>query len=167
MLKAYEPSGKVYFEEQQHFPRRVIWMVRALLFLIVVGLAVTLFLEKEKEDVVIAIAIVLPTFAIVIYSTTVSRLEKVVTSNGLYFRWRPWQRRFRVIEGEVIGSIVARKFPLMKHGSGRFPGYGRYHNAGSGDGVQLILKNHRKYFFSASDKVSFETALQHLISSDR
>lgn len=166
MLKAYEPSGKVLFEEVQKYPRWVSWVVRISMFMAILGLTLGLITEKEKTDLVVSLVIVIPIAVFSLYMMSNMRLEKVVTSNGLYYRWKPWQKKFRVIAKEDIGSVRSRRFPYLSYGFGWFPGYGRYHNVSRGEGLQIYLKNGRKFFLGTSDKESFERALQNLISSN-
>jgi len=166
MLKAYEPSGKVLFEEVQKYPRWVSWVVRISMLVTVLGLLLGLITEREKTDLVISLVIVVPIAVFTLYLTSNMRLEKVVTSNGLYFRWKPWQKKFRVIAQEDIGSFDVRKFPYLSYGFGWFPGYGCYHNVSRGEGLQIYLRNGRKFFFGTREKELFERALQNLISSN-
>lgn len=166
MLKAYETSGKVLFEETQKYPKWVSWLVRSGMLITILGLLIALLAEKDKTEVLIALGLVVPIAALAIYFNSNIQLEKIVTSNGLYYRWKPWHKRFRVIEKEVISSVDKRKFPFLNYGFGWFPTYGWHHNAGR-EGVQLYLKNGNKFFFSANNAELFEKTLQSLISNPK
>jgi hypothetical protein len=166
MLKVFETSGHILFEEIQKYPRWVSWVVRLAMILTILGVLLGYINEKEKTDMAIGLAIVIPVAIVVIYLNSNMRLEKIVTSNGLYYRWKPWHKRFRVIQKEDIESFYTRTFPLVKYGVGWFPTYGWYHNAGRGEGLQLVLKNGGKFFFSTNEKNLFEKALQNMISSN-
>src|SRR5215213_678870 len=160
MLKTFETSGTVLFEEIQKYPRWLNWLVRLAMMVAILGLLLGFIIEKEKTDLAIGLAIVLPIAIIVIYLNSNIRLEKIVTSNGLYFKWTPWHKRFRVIQKEDVDSFYIRKFPFVNYGFGWFPTYGWYHNARGGEGVQLFLKNGSKFFFGTNQKRLFEKALQ-------
>jgi hypothetical protein len=166
MLKVFETSGHILFEEIQKYPRWVSWVVRLAMILTILGLLLGYINEKEKTDMAIGLAFVIPVAIVVIYLNSNMRLEKIVTSNGLYYRWKPWHKKFRVIQKEDIGSFYTRTFPLVKYGFGWFPTYGWYHNAGRGEGLQLVLKNGGKFFFSTNEKNLFQNALQNMISSN-
>jgi hypothetical protein len=167
MLKAEEFSGNLIFEEKQKYPRWITWLIRGAMLLAVLGMVIGLVTGKEKREMIIAVIIVIPAAAIVLYLSSNAQLEKIVTSNGLYYRWRPWNKKYRVIEKGNIESIRTRRFPFKNYGFGWFPGFGFYHNASSGEGLQLTLKNGRNYFFSTGNKASFGAALRQLISPDR
>jgi hypothetical protein len=74
-----------------------------------------------------------------------------------------WQKKYRYIETENIEAFEIRRFPFLSYGYGWFPGYGWYHNASSGDGVQLYLKSGDRYYFSTLDIASFKRAMNSLI----
>ena len=165
MLKAYEISGNILFEENQKYPSWVSWAVRLAMLVTILGLLIGLILGNDKTDAAIALAVVIPVAIAVIYLNSNIQFQKTVTSNGLYYRWKPWQKKFRVIEKEDIDSFTTRNFALLSYGSGWFPTYGWYHNLSRGQGIQLFLKNGSKFFFSTYNIELFERAFQSLVSS--
>jgi hypothetical protein len=167
MLKADEPTGTILFEETQKYPGWVKWLVRVSMFFSVAGILVGFISDERKTEMLISLAIVVPVAVLVIYLTSNIQLEKIVTSNGLYYRSMPWHKRFRVIEKQDIESITIRKFPFLRYGFGWFPTYGWYYNFGRGGGIQLYLKNGRKFFFSSREKESLERSLKSLISPNQ
>jgi len=164
MLKVFDTSGDVLFEETQKYPQWVSWVVRFAMLTTILGLVISFITEKQKTDASVGLIVVVPIAILAIYLNSNILLEKIVTSNGLYYRWKPWHKKFRLIQKEDIESFYSKKFPLAKLGSGWFPSYGRYHVASRGEGIQLFLKNGRKIFFSTNEKNLFERALQKLIS---
>jgi hypothetical protein len=168
MSKADEVSGNILFEEIQKHPKWVSWAVRVGMFVTVLASLVGYVSEKEKTEMVIALAVVIPIAIVAVYLNSNVQLEKIVTTNGLYFRERPLYRKYRVIEKEEIESFSSRNFPFLRYsyGFGWFPTYGRYYNAGGGEGVQLFLEDGRRYFFSTRRKELFEAAIRKLTSSN-
>jgi hypothetical protein len=167
MLKADETSGNILFGEEQKFPNWLtILMAGIILLTIVITVIAGLTTNEDKEHLWIALGISIPVEILVIILFWNVRLEKLVTSNGLYYRWRPWQRKFRVIEKESIKSFQIRSSPPLHYGIGWFPGYGWIHNANVGEGLQLYLVNGKRIFFSTFDTIFFERALQNLVSSN-
>ena len=162
MLKAYETSGSVLFEEKQKFPNWLtILMGGIILFIIaIVLIAGYTAPEKDRSDMWIGLAIAIPIEILVIVLFQNMNLEKIVTSNGLYYRWRPWQKKFRVIEKENIKSFELRNSPPLNYGIHWFPGYGWVHNASAGEGLQLYLFNGKRIFFSSFDTSLFRRALE-------
>lgn len=164
MLKVYETSGNVLFQEKQQYPKRLRWLMRFSMLLTVMGLLLGLITEKEKTGMIVALALVVPIAALTIYLNANTQLEKVVTSNAIYYRWKPFHKKFRVIEKEVIQSFTRRKSLPFSYGYGWFPGYGRYYNTTVGEGVQFYLKNGKRFYFSTADINSFEASMKSLLS---
>lgn len=121
---------------------------------------------QKQNDGWIGLLVTVATSVMVIFLIRNAELEKIVTSNGFYFRWKPLHRKFRLIEREEIENIEIKSFPFLSRGSGWFPGYGRYYNLSKGEGIRLHLTNGRSYYFSTAEKSSFDKALQNLISSN-
>ena len=165
-MKTYETSGNILFEEKQKYPRWIAWVIVLAMFLTVIALLAALFTENDNRQTLIGLLVVVPVAIMAIFLNRNIQLEKVVTSNGLYYRWKPFHKRWRVIEKEDIQSYTVRTFPFLSYGFGWFPTYGWYHNASRGEGLQLYLKDGRKYFFSTGDKDQFEAAIQNLKSSN-
>jgi len=166
MLKAYETSGNVLFEEKQKFPRWLNWLLIGVILwtlgiILVAGLAGP---EEQRNHIWLALLTAMPIEIPLVILFRYVQLEKIVTSNGLYYRWRPWQKKYRYIEKETIESVEARSFPFLSYGMGWAPGYGRYHRADSGEGLQLYLKNGKRYYFGTADVDSFKKAMNHLLS---
>ena len=165
MLKAEETSGNILFEEKQNFPKWLnILMVGTLLW----TLAIILIpgfngVKEQRNDMWITLAIAIPLEILIIILFQYVQLQKIVTSNSVYYRWKPWQRKFRVIEKESIESFEVRKSPPLNYGIHWFPGYGWVHNASAGEGMQLYLVNGKKIFFSTSDITFFKKALGQIV----
>lgn len=169
MLKADETSGNVLFEEDQKFPG---WIKILTSGIILLTIAIVLIAgltgpSEQRGDMWIGLAIVIPIEILVFALFQNVRLEKIITSNGLYFRWRPWQRKFRFIEKESIRSFEVRNSPPLNYGIHWFPGYGWVHNAGTGEGIQLYLVNGKKMFFSTSGIGFFKKALEQIVSNPK
>lgn len=168
MLRADESSGNVLFEEKQKFPN---WLTILMAGIILLTIAIVLIAgltgpAEKRNEMWIGIAIAIPVEILVIILFQNVRLEKIVTSNGFYFRWMPWQRKFRVIERESIKGFEVRNSPPLNYGIHWFPGYGWVHNAGAGEGMQLYLMNGKQIFFSTSDLTFFKKALENITSSN-
>jgi len=166
MLKADDTSGKILFEEKQRFPGWLnILMTGIALFTIAIILIAGLTGPKEERNetwIALVIAVPIEIFIIILFRSMC--LEKIVTSNGLYFRWISWQRRFRVIERESIKSFEVRNTPPLNYGIHWFPGYGWVHNASGGEGLQFYLVNGNKVFLGTANIDSFAKAMNTLIN---
>lgn len=166
MLKTDEISGNILFREKQNFPRWLnILVIGIILFTIVIALiAGYTGPEYERSDMWLGLAVDVPIEALILVLFQNMQFEKIVSSNGLYFRWIPWQRKLRVIEKESIATFEVRKSPPLNYGIHWFPGYGWVHNASAGEGLQFYLVNGNKIFLSTSDIDSFIRAMNILIN---
>lgn len=165
MLKAHETSGNILFEETQKYPKWIYYMVSGILLVIaIVLISAGYYSGEDAKGLWLAVAIIVADGLLVFYLMKKLQLEKIVTTNGLYYRWGLWQKRYRFIEKENIETFEVRRFPFLSYGFGWFPGYGWYHNASSGEGLQLYLKSGRRFYFSASDINSFVKAMNSLIN---
>lgn len=166
MLKADETSGTILFEEKQNFPK---WLNILLAVIVLWTLAVILISgfagpAEKRNEMWMALAMAMPIELLLIILFKYMELEKVVTSNGFYYRWKPWQRKYRCIEKEMIETFAIRRFPFMSYGMGWIPGYGRYHNASSGAGLQLYLKNGKRFYFSTANIDTLNKTMDRLIN---
>lgn len=161
MRRAYEPSGKVLFEEKQKFPFWLTILMVGITVLIIAGMGVmTIAVPEEKDEAILGLAIALPVQTGVIILFQKLELEKIVTTKGLYYRWTPWHKKYRLIETGSIKKVEIRKVPQLHYGFSWFPRYGTIHNACMGEGVQLYLMNGNKIYFSTLETVFFCRALQ-------
>ena len=140
-------------------------VISSIALAIGISLAVGYQTRSVRQDMLIVVVVIVPVEAIMIYLFTITRLETVVTSNGLYFRWLPFQSKYRVIDENEIGEFEYRKAP-PSHGSTWTPGYGRIHNLGK-EGFQFILASGKKYFFSTAERVLFQRAVEQMLATNK
>lgn len=156
-----EISGRFLFDEKQHFPKWLtVFMISPVMITVGVTLALGLGGESDLGELFLVLGIIIPLQAVMYYLFRVSRLEKVVTSNGLYFRWPPLQRKYRLLEAGEIDSIEIKKAPTLQYGAKRVPGYGKAHSVSDGRGTQVYLHNGKKIFFGTAKPEEFFDAIQ-------
>lgn len=167
MEKVYEPSGNILFQETQKYPRWVsLLVISMMLVVILVIIIVGLTVPEERKDSWIGLAVVVPVAVLILFLFQKFELEKIVTSNGFYYKWRSLHKRYRMIDKNVIERIEVKRFPFLSRGFGWFPAYGWYHILSGGEGIQFYLNNGNRFYFSTADRTGFERALQSLISSN-
>lgn len=166
MIKITETTGGVLFEEKQHFPR---WLSLLLVSPVLVTMGLTLVIETTEKDKawgLVLIAVVVTIQLIVFYLFYALQLQKVVTPDGLFYRWAPLQAHYRFIPRREIESMEVKRSPSMKFGAGSAPGYGKLNTVSDGMGVQLYLSHGRMMFFGTGDPVFFENALRELLKTN-
>jgi hypothetical protein len=168
MQKAEEPSGAILFEEKRRFPPWLsVVMLSPIAIIIGVGLLLRNAQKNEQQEMWIVLAIIIPVQLLLTWLFYSTSLEKVVTTNGLYFRWPPLQKRFRVIEKEEMEKVQVRMRPRLKYGSKYVLGYGWMHTVSKGEGAEVLLRSGKKIFFGTAGAGAFLKALQELAPPDR
>ena len=166
-MKVTEPTGAVLFEEKQHFPR---WLIILMLSPILITVGVTLAIsmsEQDRSEMWIALAIVVPMQFIMLYLFYNVQFEKLVTKDGLYYRWTIIQKKYRVITKAEIEKIELRKPPSLKYGKNYTFSHGKVYNVSDKVGLQLYLKNGKKVFFGTGDTFSFNQSMIQLTRSEK
>ena len=160
MNKVPETSGRFLFEEKQGFPKWITILVISPIFLtIILTLALPADSTEDRREAWVALAIVIPLQLIMAWVFSKVKWEKIVTSNGLYYRWTFVQSRYRLLERHDISSIEIRQAPALQYGAGRVPGYGKSHNVSGGKGLQVYLSNGKKVFFGTDLPDQFHEAV--------
>ena len=157
-----DTNGKILFEEAQLFRVKWLWILIVLCIVSSTGITVGLaILEKEKpHEAIVALAIVVPIEAIILYLFYITKLETAITSEGIYYRWRPFQRKGWFIPKVDIETAVLRDGPALSYGHHWIPGYGWVNNTGPGKGIQLKLRNGKKIFLGTQIPTPLQTALE-------
>ncbi|MGZ5191487.1 MAG: hypothetical protein ACXWCZ_10735 [Flavisolibacter sp.] len=158
-MKVAEPTGAVLFEEKQYFPR---WLLVMMLSPILITVGITMVMSirnSDKSEMWIALAIAVPIQLIMLYLFFNVQLEKLVTKDGLYYRWTIIQKKFRVITKAEIEKIELRKPPSLGYGKKYTLSHGKVHNLSDKEGLQLYLKNGKKVFFGTAETFSFNQAM--------
>lgn len=156
------------FEEKQRFPKWLTLLLVGMLLLMLVGMILlAVFIEEEKGEALLGLAIAIPIELAIVYLFLASELELAVTSNGLYYRWRPLHKKFRVIEKEMIETAEIRRTPMFNYGFGWLPGLGTFYNTHNGPGLQFCLQKGKKIFFSTKDTAELSRAVKAIISTNR
>lgn len=164
-----EVSGKIFFEETQQFRVKWVWAIIILCVVSSMGITVGVAMTEKgnMREGLIALAITAPIELIMLYLFYVVRLEIAVTSEGIYYRWWPFQRKPRFISKTAIAAIEIKKGPGMQYGVHRVPGYGKVHNTGPGEGLQFVLHDGKKLFLGSGMPASFSQALARIVNVSR
>ncbi|MEI9809391.1 MAG: hypothetical protein WDO16_16810 [Bacteroidota bacterium] len=159
-------NGKILFEEVQQFRVKWLWAFIILCVLSSMGVTVGIALaEKEKaKDAWLALAFIFPLEAAMLYLFYIVKLEITISSEGIYYRWWPFQRNGRFIPKLEIEKAEMRTGPALSYGFHWVPGYGSVHNAGPGKGIQFTLQNGKKVFLGTQVPSSLQTALEKIMT---
>lgn len=162
-------KGNILFKEEQYFRVKWIWWIIAISMLSCIGITIGVAIADKKSgnEAWIAVAIVIPLEAIIAWMMYITKLQTVLTTEGLYYKWGPLQRSFRFIAVNEVEEVEMRKGPSMSYGSHWVPGYGRVHNVGPGKGFQFTLKKGKRIFIGTQKITAFENAVDKIMAVQR
>lgn len=164
-MKVTKPPGKVMFREEQQF--RQLWLWALLIAGSLLPLVLTsVFAWRDPrlsalESIgIMALGALLPVVNLVIFRVT--KLETVVTSEGLFYRWRPYFGKFTMLHWQEIDAVTVRRYPYLKYGYHTNREYGKVHNIDGNKGVQFELVNGKRVYIGTQKLTAFQHALEQL-----
>jgi hypothetical protein len=159
-----EIRGNIEFKEEQRFHQPWFWILilSPVLVSIIVTVAMSVNTFEHNNEGLLSLAIVVPVNLLMLYLFFITRFEIVVTDEAVYYKWPPFNRKFRCIARADIFEVRVRKSPLLQLGYKRVIGYGRVHNLGAAKGLQFVLRSGRKIFISSEKINSFQQAVEKL-----
>ena len=160
-------NGTIVFSETQQF--RTTWLWAILISCVLISTAVTVAIvmadETNRLQATITLVIIVPLEALMIYLFYVVKLQTIVSTEGIFYRWWPFLKKYSFIERQEIERIEQGISPALSYGFHNIPGYGSVHNTGPGKGLIFILKNHRRIFIGTQKLNSFQLAVESIIKS--
>jgi hypothetical protein len=153
----------------QYFRVKWLWGLIILLMLGSVGIIAWLALTEKQEanEGWIAVAIVIPLEIVIAYFTYITRLEAVVSSEGIFYKWWPFQRSYYFIDVNEIKETELRNGPPLSYGFHWVPGYGWVHNVGRGKGISFRLKTGKRIFLGTAKPSAFSEAVEKMLPARR
>ncbi|MBO9563585.1 MAG: hypothetical protein J7621_12455 [Niastella sp.] len=148
-MKVLKPTGKILFKEVQQFRQLWLWAILISSALMPIGIIVAVMSQDKKTGLwekLLVVGIVLGTFAINAIIFYIIRLETVVTEEGLFYRWWPFVKKYRMFRWQEIATITVRKYPYFKYGYHITREYGKVHNTNGNKGIQFVLQNGKKVY---------------------
>ena len=154
-------KGNILFKEEQQFRVKWLWWLIAICMLSGIGLTIGLAINDKEhmKEAWIALAIMIPVEVIIVYVMYVTKLRTVLSTEGVFYKWTPFQRSYRFIAVAEIEEVELRNGPALSYGYHWVPGYGRVHNTGPGKGFQFILKDRKKIFLGTNKQIAFQNAI--------
>jgi hypothetical protein len=163
----------ILYHEEQRFRTGI------LMFLLVLGLLLPIGIlfymmnigqtgRSEFTLSTIAILVIeIPIFVFFYYT----KLETIVTEEGLSYRWWPLQNKYRLLFKDDMEKLSTRGGPILTYGIHWMPGYGWVHNVRGREGLQIRMRSGRKLFIGSQKlnelKAVLETLLKKTIADYR
>ncbi|MFT3747530.1 MAG: hypothetical protein QM768_04410 [Agriterribacter sp.] len=158
-MRVKQPSGEILFRETQYFRQTWIWVLLISSALISLAPVVILSITTASQQTpapVWTIPLILGINLINLGCFYFTRLETIITTEGIYYRWIPWFSKYRFLSKISIREVKVLKYPYLKYGYHKRKGFGAVHNTGGNKGFRVALKN-GKMFYLGSQKINTVT----------
>ena len=168
-------SNRIYYKEEQKFRQLWIW----LLILMLSGIWIWQLVQQifmgipfgnnPSSNLAVILTGLFPVLTIILFR--VLTLETIINDNGVHYRFRPFQRKPKVIKAEDILRYEVKKYnPLKDYGGwgirlGSF-GKGKAYNVSGNMGVLFEFKNGKKFMLGTQNPVSVKSALDKLMKAE-
>jgi hypothetical protein len=165
--------SKVYYKEEQKFNQWWIWLIMLLISgfwiwqlvqQIFMGIP---FGDNPAPDFVVILIGLFPAFGIWLFR--VLTLESSIDETGIYYRFRPFQRKPKQIQPENVARFEVKKYnPILDYGGWGIrlgsTKKGNAYNVSGNMGVLFEFKNGRKFMLGTQNPESIRSALNKLFS---
>lgn len=167
--------SKIYFKEEQRFRQIWIWMLLiALSGIWVWQLVQQVFMgipfgNKPSSDLVIILTGFFPLLTIILFRLLT--LETIINEEGIAYRFRPFQRKPKLIKSDDIVRYEVKKYsPLKDYGGwgirlGSF-NKGKAYNVSGNQGVLFEFKNGKKFMLGTQKPSEIRSALERFMKAD-
>lgn len=164
-----KPESKTLFREVQLMRQGSVWWLFIAMSVVALGVVVLLAIKGDlpKQELVLALTILVPVYAIAFYLMYTAQLETEVRVDGVYYRWAPVLRKPLFIKKETIARVEERKSPILQYGFNLFPGYGKVHTVKGRAGFQFYLTTGRKIYIGTQEPFRFRKALESIIQKTK
>jgi len=160
--------SKIYFQEKQKFNQ---WWIH-LIVLIPAGIWIwqmvqqifmgVPFGQNPAPDLVVILIGIIPVGAFLLFRYLT--LETLIDENGVNYRFKPFQKKFKTIRKEDIDTFEVKKYnPLLEYGgwgirTGSFR-KGTAYNVSGNMGALFVMKNGKKFMLGTQNPETMRSAL--------
>lgn len=152
-MRVKQPSGEILFRETQYFRQSWIWVLLICGSLTALIPVTVISISDKSGNAVWVVALVSGIQLINLACFYYTRLETIISTDGIYYRWQPWFRKYRFLNQEDIKKIEILKYPYLQYGYHKRRGFGTVNNISGNKGFRIILTDD-KMFYIGSQKIS-------------
>lgn len=167
--------SRVYFKEEQRFTQIWLWMVLiALSGLWVWQLVQQVFMgipfgDKPAPDFVVILTGIFTVLIILLFRLLT--LETIINEEGVAYRFRPFQRKPKLIKPNDIAGYEVKKYSPLKNYGGWGVRYGsskngNAYNVKGNQGVLFEFKNGKRFMLGTQKPSEIRSALEKLMRSE-
>jgi hypothetical protein len=166
--------SKPYFKEEQKFNQVWIWVLLIAMFGVWIWQLVQQvfmgipFGNNPAPDFVVILLGLFPVGVVFLFRFLM--LETLVDTEGIHYRFRPFQKKFKLIKPEDISRYEVKKYnPLMDYGGWGIrlgsTSKGTAYNVRGNQGVLFELKSGKKFLLGTQEPNSFRYAMEKLMKN--
>jgi hypothetical protein len=165
---------KLLFQENQKF--RQPWLYAILLgsdLLILYILIRYSVFETEEFDLAATIILIVTLFIMILLTLGFLsiQLQTEIRQSGIFYRFKPFQKKFKEIRFEEIESVEVKRYsPIKEYGGWGFriggKKKGNAYNVSGNKGIYFVFKDGRKFLLGTQKPESVNKVLQRLTESD-
>ena len=159
----------ILFSERQRFKQIWLWvLLLGINAVALFGFITQVFFGKTFGDEPASngeLAIVLALVTVISFFMYSFRLDTSILKDGIYYRFLPFQKKFKKIEWQSISKAYVRRYrPLIEYGGWgiRFGPLGTAYNISGNKGLQLVLNSGKKFLLGTQKPEELERVLSHL-----
>ncbi|HRB31061.1 MAG TPA: hypothetical protein PK872_06080 [Ferruginibacter sp.] len=144
-------NEKIIFTEKQSFRQPLIWIILLSLNILFIYGFVEQVIRKEQfgekpmtDTGLIILMLITLTLSLCFFSL---RLETLIKPDGIYFRFYPFQIKYKSIAWKDLTEIYVRQYsPIAEYGGWGIRGIGKNkaYNVSGNKGIQLITTNNTR-----------------------
>lgn len=165
----------VYFKEEQKFNQWWIWMLMIMLSgLWIWQMVQQIFMgipfgNNPAPDLVVILTGLFPVGGILLFRFLT--LETCINEEGVHYRFKPFQRRYKIIRpADILRFEVMKYSPLREYGGWGIrlgsTKHGNAYNVSGNMGVLFELKNKKKFMLGTQNPESLRSAMNKLMKPD-
>lgn len=166
--------ARIYYKEEQKFNQWWIWLILiALAVFWIYQIVQQIFMgipvgNNPAPDIVVILIGIFPAAGIWLFRTMT--LVTTIDESGISYRFRPFQRKSKLIKPEDIARFEVKKYnPVMDYGGWGIrlgsTKNGNAYNVSGNMGVLFEFKNGRKFMLGTQNPESIRSTLNKLFSS--
>ena len=155
-MRVKKPSGQILFREVQEFRQTWLWLLLAFAGLASLLPAVMLIQTPTQQETPLPAWCIPLIFSIQVINMGCfyyTRFETVLTTEGIYYRWTPWFRKYRFLPKASVKEVQTLKYPYFKFGSHKRKGFGYVHHVNGNKGFRITLADN-KMFYLGTQKIN-------------
>ena|SRR5687768_12766762 len=159
-----QTEERTYYEENQKLEAD--WIIYFIIISSISAIAIAVgFLYSAKSDwteIMIVIGAILFSDSLIIFLFKSMRLELALSKKGLHYRMFPGGGKIKLVSWSEVSAISIRKSPAKGYGKQQKFRYGEVYDMNLKQGVELVLSNGKKKFFSLKDPDEFKKSYKKL-----